>query len=120
MGNDPPSDPSDPGGSDHSSDHGSHNSRKSNTSRSKKKKNKAKKTPSRPPLRNLPDPGAASAEVLTATRSTKEEILREYRNPLAREAYAKRLDPLSLDELKLALESVKRQFLCGAGKIEGF
>ena len=55
----------------------------------------------------MPNPCTASAETLAAKRQIKESILKEYRSPLARQDYAEALIPLSLDELKLALDSVK-------------
>ena len=106
AGNDPPSDPSDNSDSGNSSGGGP--SRGRNSEKKKVSKLKKKSVKSRAPaIRNLPNPCVASVEILTAKRQVREDIVKEYRSPLAREEYAKVLLPLSLEELKLTLDSVK-------------
>ena len=117
AGNDPPSDPSDGEGSGDSSGYGSSKGKSSKKINKKKKKSVKKSDRSKAPaLRNLPDPGAASAEAITDQKRLKEEILKECRNPLAREVYAKTIDGLPLNELKLTIDSIKERQKYFAGK----
>ena len=112
-----PSDPSDPGSSGQSSDNDSRGTKSSKTKKNKSKpRKKSGSLLKAPALRNLPNPGAASAEVLAAKRQVREDILKEYHSPIARADYAKALDPHSLEELKLTLDSVKERQKFFAGK----